>query len=60
MKYFKKLTYEFDNEKLEEGLHDVLQICPWGDKMSGGNVNKFGKNDIYSPQICLTEKENED
>ena len=60
MKYFKKLTYEFDNEKLEQGLHDVLQICPWGDKMSGGNVNKFGKNDIYSPQICLTEKEDEE
>ena len=60
MKYFKKLTYEFDAEKLEQGMHDVLQICPWGDKMSGGNVNKFGRNDIYSPQICLTEKEEEE
>lgn len=59
MKYFKQLRYELDRDKLEAALHEVLQICPWQDKRTV-SVNKFGKNDIYSPQICLTEKQTEE
>ena len=48
MKYFKQLPYSFDSDKLEKGLEDVLQICPW--KNNGSP---------WPWQICLTERQHE-
>jgi len=43
-RYFQKLPFTFDQDKLEEALKQVLRIAPWPD------------NPKYKNQICLTRK----